>query len=197
MIVGNRKSLEKIRQMVKPYKKILLLGCRECITVCAAGGEREVAVLASELNMSRAKDGQEIDIKEFTLERQCDFEVWIRSSRLWTDMRRSFPWRAGRESSIRPNGFRKDRSSRDQHHFSRRDAGAGIVERTVPGLRRVHPASDRGSVPGGALREEPFQRSLRRIRERQVRSEQGHQLRLAADHRPAERTGPTGPLSRK
>jgi len=74
MIVGNRKPLEEILQMVKPYKKILLLGCRECITVCAAGGEREVAVLASELKMSRAKDGQEIEIKEFTLERQCDFE---------------------------------------------------------------------------------------------------------------------------
>jgi len=74
MIVGNRKPLAEILQMVKPFKKILLLGCRECITVSAAGGEREVGVLASELKMSRAKDGQEIDIKEFTLERQCDFE---------------------------------------------------------------------------------------------------------------------------
>jgi hypothetical protein len=74
MIVGNRKPLEDILEMVKLYKKILLLGCRECITVCAAGGEREVGVLASELKMSRMKDGQEIEIKEFTLERQCDFE---------------------------------------------------------------------------------------------------------------------------
>jgi len=74
MIVGNRKSLEEILELVKPYKKIILLGCRECITVCAAGGEREVGVLASELKMSRTKEGQEIEIKEYTLERQCDFE---------------------------------------------------------------------------------------------------------------------------
>ncbi len=74
MIVGNRKPFEEIREMVKPYKKILLLGCRECITVCAAGGEREVAVLASELKLARAKEGLEIEIKEFTLERQCDYE---------------------------------------------------------------------------------------------------------------------------
>jgi ferredoxin len=74
MIVGNRKSLEEIREMLKPYKKILLLGCRECITVCAAGGEREVGVLASELKLSRAKDGEEIEVKEHTLERQCDHE---------------------------------------------------------------------------------------------------------------------------
>ncbi|NLT68972.1 MAG: hypothetical protein GXX84_20490 [Acidobacteria bacterium] len=74
MIVGNRKPLEEILQLVKPYKKILLLGCRECITVCAAGGEREVGVLASELKLSRAKDGGEIEVKEHTLERQCDYE---------------------------------------------------------------------------------------------------------------------------
>jgi ferredoxin len=74
MIVGNRKSLEEILEMLKPYKKVLLLGCRECITVCAAGGEREVGVLASELKLSRAKDGQEMEVKEFTLERQCDYE---------------------------------------------------------------------------------------------------------------------------
>jgi len=66
--------LEEILELVKPYKKIILLGCRECITVCAAGGEREVGVLASELKMSRTKEGQEIEIKEYTLERQCDFE---------------------------------------------------------------------------------------------------------------------------
>jgi len=61
MIVGNRKSLQEILEMIKPYKKILLLGCRECITVCAAGGEREVGVLASELRLARAKDWPEVE----------------------------------------------------------------------------------------------------------------------------------------
>ncbi len=72
MIVANRKSLEEILSMLKPYKKVLLLGCNECVTVCAAGGEREVGVLASELRLARTKDGQEIEIREQTLERQCD-----------------------------------------------------------------------------------------------------------------------------
>src|SRR3990170_8615203 len=74
MIVANRKSLEEILAMLKPFRKVLLLGCNECVTVCAAGGEREVGVLASELKLSRAKDGQEIEIREHTLERQCDHE---------------------------------------------------------------------------------------------------------------------------
>src|SRR5512139_1220969 len=74
MIVGNRKSLEEILDIVKPYKKILVLGCNECVTVCAVGGEREVGVLASELRLRSAKEGREIEIREHTLERQCDHE---------------------------------------------------------------------------------------------------------------------------
>ena len=74
MIVGNRKSLEEILEMIKPHRKVLLLGCNECVTVCAAGGEREVGVLASELRLARAKEGGEIEVREHTLERQCDHE---------------------------------------------------------------------------------------------------------------------------
>ncbi len=74
MIVANRKPLEEILEMLRPYRKVLLLGCNECVTVCAVGGEREVGVLASELRLFRAKDGQEIEVREQTLERQCDHE---------------------------------------------------------------------------------------------------------------------------
>jgi len=74
MIVANRKSLDEILQVIKPYKKVLLLGCNECVTICAVGGEREVGVLASEVRLFRAKDGEEIEVREHTLERQCDPE---------------------------------------------------------------------------------------------------------------------------
>ena len=193
MIVGNRKSLEEILQMIKPYKKILLLGCRECVTVCAAGGEREVGVLASELKMSRAKDGQEIEIKEFSLERQCDFE--------YIDLIKPFvdEYEADRFDGLRCGNpvygreiSQKSRAACHQHHVPRCDAGAGIVERAVPGMRRVHPASDRRRLPGCPLRQEPVQRSVRGLLGRQVRSKQGNGLRLAIDHRPFERTGSTG-----
>ncbi len=74
MIVANRKSFEEIVQMLMPYRRVLLLGCNECVTVCAVGGEREVGVLASELRLYWAGQGQEIEIREQTLERQCDYE---------------------------------------------------------------------------------------------------------------------------
>jgi len=74
MIVANRKSLEEILGMLGSCRKVLLLGCNECVTVCGSGGEREVAVLASELRLCAQKEGKEIEIREQTLERQCDYE---------------------------------------------------------------------------------------------------------------------------
>ena len=74
MITAERKPLEELIEYVKPFKRILLLGCNECVTVCAAGGRKEVGLLASGLQMALLKSGSNIEIKQHTLERQCDPE---------------------------------------------------------------------------------------------------------------------------
>ncbi len=74
MIVADRKPIEEIIEMVKDYKNILVLGCNECVTVCEAGGKKEVGVLASALRMNAATEGRDVKIDEITLERQCDHE---------------------------------------------------------------------------------------------------------------------------
>lgn len=74
MIIGESKPIEDILKMIADKKKILLLGCRGCVTVCSAGGQKEVEILASTLRMSREKDGNPIEIREESLERQCDPE---------------------------------------------------------------------------------------------------------------------------
>ena len=74
MIVADRKSLNEIQEMIRDYKKILLVGCKGCVTVCNVGGMKEVQILASILKIARNKEGRELHIEERTIERQCDFE---------------------------------------------------------------------------------------------------------------------------
>ena len=74
MIVGERKPFDEIKESIKDYEKILILGCGTCVSVCMAGGEKEVEILASQLRMARNLDGMEIGTGEITIQRQCDRE---------------------------------------------------------------------------------------------------------------------------
>ncbi|MCK5163832.1 MAG: hypothetical protein KAQ72_08950, partial [Desulfobacula sp.] len=74
MIIAEKKPIEEIIDEVKDYNRILILGCNECVTVCEAGGKKEVEVLASALRMYFINKGDEKKIDERTLERQCDHE---------------------------------------------------------------------------------------------------------------------------
>ncbi len=74
MITGNQKPIDEIIGLVSPYPKVLILGCGTCVKTCFAGGEDEVAVLASALRLSFRKMARTIEIKEQTIERQCENE---------------------------------------------------------------------------------------------------------------------------
>jgi len=74
MIVADKKPMEEIVEDIKNHEKVLVLGCNECVTVCEAGGKKEVGILASALRMYFLNQGKEMKIDEETLERQCDHE---------------------------------------------------------------------------------------------------------------------------
>jgi ferredoxin len=74
MIIGEQKLLDEIKAMIADYQKILILGCGTCVTVCFAGGEKEVGVLASALRMATRLEGQNKEFMEATVQRQCEYE---------------------------------------------------------------------------------------------------------------------------
>jgi len=74
VIVAEIKPFEEIKNMIKNYQKVLIVGCGSCVTVCLTGGERQVELLASALRMARKIEGNDITVGELTIRRQCDPE---------------------------------------------------------------------------------------------------------------------------
>ncbi len=77
MITAEQKPIDEIREMIVPYKRILALGCGSCVAECAAGGEKETAMLASALRMAAKMNGEDVGISEKTIDRQCVKEFVI------------------------------------------------------------------------------------------------------------------------
>jgi ferredoxin len=72
MVVAELKPVPEIKEMLKQYKKILILGCGTCTAVCLSGGKKQVELLASALRLSKKHDGDMATISENTIQRQCE-----------------------------------------------------------------------------------------------------------------------------
>lgn len=74
MIVASPKSITELKSIIAGHRKVLFVGCGTCVTVCLAGGEREVGILAYAMRMARRLDKNPVEISQTTIERQCDNE---------------------------------------------------------------------------------------------------------------------------
>lgn len=67
MIITKPKPMEKITEMVKPFKRVFIVGCGTCATSCKTGGEEEVKELAGA--MGRKVNGYAV------VEAPCDLRL--------------------------------------------------------------------------------------------------------------------------
>ncbi|MCL2700355.1 MAG: methylenetetrahydrofolate reductase C-terminal domain-containing protein [Phycisphaerae bacterium] len=75
MIVADRKPMEEILAMLAPYKRVLVLACGGCVTVCVSGGEKQADLLASQLKLAAAAAGRaDVQFDVDCITRQCDRE---------------------------------------------------------------------------------------------------------------------------
>jgi ferredoxin len=74
MIVASPKSITELKDIISAHKKVLFVGCGTCVSVCLAGGEREVSIASYAVRMARKLDRHPIEISQITIERQCDNE---------------------------------------------------------------------------------------------------------------------------
>ncbi len=74
MIIAERKPMKELLEMVSNVRRLLVVGCRGCVAVCSAGGDKEVSILSAALRLGVKKAGGEIEIDQDTLVRQCDPE---------------------------------------------------------------------------------------------------------------------------
>ncbi len=72
MIKAKLKPLDEILGYIEPYEKILILGCGGCVSVCLAGGQKEVRLLQSELASKLDQKKEVKQISGYTVERQCN-----------------------------------------------------------------------------------------------------------------------------
>jgi hypothetical protein len=77
MVVGERKPLAEIKEMVRPYGKILVAGCDTCTAESLSGGRKQVSELAAALEMAFRLEGKEMEILEVTVDRQCIHEFLL------------------------------------------------------------------------------------------------------------------------
>lgn len=85
MIIGERKPLEQILEMLSGYHQVLNIGCGGCTSICLAGGQKEVGQLNREL-LDLAENKQvQLNLSQTTIERQCNADFFTDLDRLVTD----------------------------------------------------------------------------------------------------------------
>ena len=197
MIVADRKKIPEIRDLIQKHDRVLLVGCGTCVTVCLAGGEREVGILGSALRMSlKLADRGKVRVDECVIERQCeDAFIDILAARVPEyDAVCSLGCGAGVQALA-------ERFPKTPIYPGLNTQFIGILEsqgvwtEKCAGCGNCRLGEFAGICPITRCQASP-QRALRRVAGRQVRSQSRVGMRLAIDLRSASSLGIVDSLER-
>jgi ferredoxin len=76
VITAEQKPFEEVYGTLQGAKRLLVLGCGTCVTVCMAGGEKEAGIMGSAIRLANGQRGIGMEVVERTIERQCDREFF-------------------------------------------------------------------------------------------------------------------------
>jgi ferredoxin len=192
MIVASRKPIPEIKQVLAGHDKVLFVGCGTCVTVCLAGGEREVGIMSYALRMARKLDGQPIEIEQVTIERQCENEFIqeLATAAARNDAILSFGCGAGVQAIAERFPEKPVYAALDTQFLGILEEQALGLE--VPGMWFLRTIGLRRHLPHHPLRQAPPERALRRLNRGALPGEPRSALRLAAHLPPAESHRPAG-----
>jgi ferredoxin len=164
MIKAVPKPLEEIIDLVKDFQKVLVVGCDGCVTVCEAGGLKEVKVLGSALRLYFTQAEKRMDIDEATLTRQCDKEYLdeLKDRIDNYDAVVSLACGCGVQYLAERYNDKIVYPGVDTC-FMGVDLRSGGVCRALPGLRQMHPGQHRRGLPHRPLFQADAERPLRRL----------------------------------
>jgi ferredoxin len=72
MVKATRKPLNEILENVRRHRRVLNVGCGGCVSVCLVGGQKEVQILCTELNLHLGLEKAIARVEGYTVERQCN-----------------------------------------------------------------------------------------------------------------------------
>ncbi len=75
MIVGDLKPISEIAPNIAGYRKVLVLGCGGCVSVCRSGGDAEAHDLAQQLSRQEHYEGAAPELTVASVERQCEHDM--------------------------------------------------------------------------------------------------------------------------
>jgi len=81
LIVTEQKPLEEILNMLKPFKRVFIIGCGKCATIVQTGGEEQVKQMAEKIKNS----GKEVT-GTIIVETPCDARILRRDTRALRDV---------------------------------------------------------------------------------------------------------------